>query len=106
PGRLNAPGPRPRAACGRMTDARTAVITGCGAISALGPDWASFANAVRSRRGASPGPAPGVSGDDPPLCYTIPAGLLPDGKRDEPTSTLAIAAATQAVAAAGISVGD
>jgi len=89
-----------------MTNARYAVITGRGAISALGPDLASFAVAVRTRRGATPSQAPGTSGSDAPLCYAIPPGVVPDSKRDEPLSTLAIAAASQALAEAGIEAGD
>jgi 3-oxoacyl-[acyl-carrier-protein] synthase II len=88
-----------------MTGARHAIITGRGAISALGPDIAAFEAAVRGRRGAFPVPAPGSVGADIPLCYVIPEGLLPDGKRDEPLSSLAIAAAAQALAEARIDVG-
>jgi 3-oxoacyl-[acyl-carrier-protein] synthase II len=88
-----------------MTGARHAVITGRGAISAIGPDVASFAAAVRARKGVIPTPAPGCSADAP-LCYTIPEGLLPAGKRDEPLSTLAIATAGQALKEAGIETGE
>jgi 3-oxoacyl-[acyl-carrier-protein] synthase II len=88
-----------------MTEARSAVITGRGVISALGPDMASFAAAVRGRRGAPLSPAPGSAGPDIPLCYALPEGLLPDGKRDEPQSTLATMAVAQALAEAGIEAG-
>lgn len=88
-----------------MMRTRHAVITGRGAISALGPDVTAFAAAVRARRAATPSPAPGSTGLDVPLCYALPQGLLPDGKRDEPLSSLAIAAASQALAEAGIDGG-
>ena len=89
-----------------MTGARSAVITGRGALSALGPDVASFAAAVRARRAATLSPAFGSTAPDAPLCYTLPAGLLPDGKRDEPQSAMAILAVAQALAEAGIEAGQ
>ncbi len=89
-----------------MTRSRHAVITGRGVISALGPNWPSFAAAVRAGRAASPGPFPGSTIADPPLCYALPEGLLPDGKRDEPLTALATLAVGQALAEAGIEAGD
>lgn len=89
-----------------MTNERSAVITGRGAISALGPDMVSFAAAVRGRRPPALCPAPDSTAADPPLCYTLPEGLLPNGKRDEPLSVLATMAVAQALAEAGIEAGD
>jgi 3-oxoacyl-[acyl-carrier-protein] synthase II len=85
-----------------MTRARHAVITGRGAICAIGADVPSFEAAVRAQRAATPTLAPGCSRPDAPLSYVIPEGVLPAGKRDEPLSTLAIATVGQALSEAGI----
>ena len=89
-----------------MTNARHAVITGRGVVSALGGDWPSFAEAVLTRRPAILSPIPHSVADDPPLCFALPEGLLQNGKRDEPLSEIATMAVTQALAEAGIETGE
>ena len=89
-----------------MNANRRVVITGRGVLSPLGCDWPSFAAAVRAGDAASAGPLPGALLDDPILCYCLsnPEALAPfaSGREAEPLSTLAIAAAKEAMDEAGI----
>lgn len=87
-----------------------AVITGRGVFSPLGCDWPSFSAAVRAKTGAGVGPFPGAPPDDPVPCHLLsePEALasIHSGRGAEPLGALATAAVRDALAEAGIPVGD
>jgi 3-oxoacyl-(acyl-carrier-protein) synthase len=88
-----------------VTERRRVVITGRGVLSPLGCDWPSFSEAIRSGRTAPVAPFPGSGEPDPPLLHVLPAGAVELDRRSEPLAEVAIAAAGNALAEAGLASG-